>query len=190
MFTRRKCSRNEMIVHLGINLLMIFLVLITIAVIGYVLNITTHDDPSEWSTAVELKCSKSNLKENSIFVRKALRNIFAPIGIFGCFGGIILYSYYAPVVVDKYQNKNVWVILGRLGVSLLWMLPFALLLLIPSSAPFVVLLIFAELLMSFSFTIVLYFLGRLLMVKINLFTPQTEEEPQIEMSENKVDASH
>ncbi|CAI2369449.1 unnamed protein product [Moneuplotes crassus] len=190
MFTRRKCSRNEMIVHLSINLLMVLLVLTTIAVIAYVLNITTHDDPSEWNTAVELKCSKSNLKENSIFVRKALRNIFAPIGIFGCFGGIILYSYYAPTIVDKYLNNNVWVVLGRLGVSLLCMLPFVPLLLIPSSAPFVVLLIFAELLMSFSFTIVLYFLGRLLMVKIKLFTPVKDVEAEIEMSDNKVEASH
>ena len=110
----------------------------------------------------------NKIGENSRFVRKGLRNIFTPTGIFGCFGGIILYSYYSEMPLDRFKNNNGWKIIGRFVLSFLMMLPFLLFALIPSSAPFAIVLIFSELLQGFSITFVLYFMGRIVMVKLKI----------------------
>ena len=93
MFTNRKCLKREMYSHISINLI-ITLSLTILGLVCYFINISIHDDPQEWTVAIEAKCDKGKIEMNNKFARKALRNILTPTGVFVAISGVILYSYF------------------------------------------------------------------------------------------------
>jgi glucan phosphoethanolaminetransferase (alkaline phosphatase superfamily) len=51
-FTQTRCTKREFWVNFLIILAIMFLVLVPIAVIAFVINITTHDDPEGWKQSI------------------------------------------------------------------------------------------------------------------------------------------
>ena len=94
-----------------------------------------------------------------------------------------------PVNLDRFKNNNVWKILARIGINILIALPFAPLLFIPSSAPFAIILIFAELFLSFGVSFGLFFIGRILMRRWKVLEP-VEEDPKDEELNHNLELPH
>lgn len=160
-FTTRQCTKMELIVFGSIHLGTILIAFLGVGLIAYWISTATFDEPEAWSTMIISKCDlkADDLEENSMFARKGLRNVFAPAGSFACIFGSMLYSYFSKVPLDEFRDRPIWKIFARFGFTIVICIPIILLVLIPSSAPLPVLLIFSEIGVTMGLTILNYSLG-------------------------------
>jgi hypothetical protein len=138
-----------------------------------VINTTTHDDPDSWRLAILDKCDldSDDLADNSIFVRKALRNMFTPNSTFICFTSIMLYSLVAKVPIDQYKTGTCLKIMLRVILTISVTVPAIPLLFIPSDSPLAVVIIFSEFLVGGWIVFSVYFITKLLMHRVKVLEP-------------------
>jgi hypothetical protein len=177
-FTQRKCTQREFWINVIIVLVIMFVILPIIAALAYVINTSTFDDPKEWKDEVMQKWNKTedDLPDNTLFKRKALRNMITPIGIMGALIGIMVYSYYFSTPIDVFRNRPIWKTLARLVLNIILVIPILLMMLIPKDSPLFVVIIFSDFLVAFLLSLMVPTVNKYILIKLKLMVPFVPDE--------------